>query len=82
MPEMGAGGFLLLLLEISLGVLALVFWYTMFKDNRKANEGYSRYMWSILIVVLPVLGAAVYFFTARKSRLAKEMAELEQDVNG
>jgi hypothetical protein len=63
------------LVGMSAILFVLAFWFAMVRDNLQRNEGYSKYTWTLLILCIPFVGAAAYFFTARRALLQKENAE-------
>lgn len=67
---------LLVLFFVPLGFLALAFWIWMLVDaaqNRGLDQN-ERVIWIVVVALLHLLGAAIYFFVARpKRRLAAPM---------
>jgi|GEM_PF-4428324 len=70
--------FALMVLGISAGAFALTFWLLMIKDCILEKEGYDRYKWLIVLILIPVIAAIFYFFITRRER-AKEFDVLKED---
>lgn len=54
-----------------LAVLATFFWIWVLVDciTKESSEGNDKVAWTILIIFVPVLGAALYYFVRRPERL-------------
>lgn len=47
-------------------VLALVFWGYMLVDVIKTRKGMNKAVWLLVVLLLGLLGAAIYFFFGRQ----------------
>jgi len=75
MFEQNVGKFAMYLGLMTVAIFLVAFWFFMVRDNLKRNEGYSRYVWTILTVALPIIGSAFYFATVRRELIKKENGE-------
>lgn len=62
------------LILIGMGAVALLetFWIRMMLDNRRENEGYSRYSWTIILACTNFIGAFIYLLTVRRKRMSEK----------
>ena len=61
------------LMIITVGLLATAFWIWMIIDcaNNEPSEGNDKIVWILVIVLAGFLGAVVYYFARRPSRICK-----------
>jgi len=64
--------FALILILMGLGVILITFWIWMIVDCIKRNEGYIRYVWTIILILTNFIGALIYFFTVRRKQISEE----------
>ena len=59
--------------SVGLGVLGTIFWVWMLVDcaTKEPDEGNSKVVWTIIIVLTHLVGAAIYFFVRRPQRRAE-----------
>ena len=65
------------LVGAGLGILAAVFWLGMTLNVLFREEGPTRerIAWAILVIAVPLLGAAVYYFARFRPRAKRRKAE-------
>jgi hypothetical protein len=68
------GGFELLFLMIPcflIGILGTVFWIWMLIDcaTKESGQGNDRVVWVVVIALTHLLGALIYFFARRPTRI-------------
>ena len=61
------------LLFFVLGVVATVFWIWMLIDcaTKERNDGNQKIVWILIILFTHLIGAAIYFFVRRPTRMAE-----------
>ena len=71
--ESGISWFSLIAVSVGLGVLGTIFWVWMLVDcaTKEPDEGNSKVVWTIIIVLTHLVGAAIYFFVRRPQRRAE-----------
>ena len=59
-----------------LSLLAVVFWIWMLIDcaTKEPSEGNEKIVWSLIIVFLQAIGALIYFFVRRPTRIREARA--------
>ena len=69
LAALGIFAVLLILLIIALGIASLVFWILMIIDASKRNfkNPNERVVWIIVIVILGILGATIYYFAVKRN---------------
>ncbi|OGH95050.1 MAG: hypothetical protein A2538_05105 [Candidatus Magasanikbacteria bacterium RIFOXYD2_FULL_41_14] len=55
-------------------IFALVFWVWLLIDAIQYQKE-NKLMWVLLIVILPVLGSAIYYFLGKNKRIEAKVVE-------
>ncbi len=65
--EIAAGMMLVVVLMFVIGILALIFWIFMLIDcvKRKFSNETDKVVWVLIIALLGIIGALVYYFVLR-----------------
>jgi Phospholipase_D-nuclease N-terminal len=58
-----------MLFMIVMGMALLVFWVWMFFDVI-INQSEDKFVWLLVVFFLSILGSLIYYFAARKKRIA------------
>ncbi len=63
--------FLLMIPFFLIGVLGTIFWIWMLIDcaTKESSQGNDKVVWILVIALTHVLGAAIYFFVRRPTRI-------------
>ena len=62
------GGVLLMLLAVTASILSVIFWIFMLVDSikRKYKNSDDKIIWGLVVVLLGVLGALIYYFVVKR----------------
>ena len=74
LAAIGLGGFELLFLMVPfflIGIFGTVFWIWMLIDcaTKESGQGNDRVVWVVVIALTHLLGALIYFFARRPTRI-------------
>jgi len=67
------GALLFMLFAFAIGIAFFVFWIWMIIDcaTKEPSEGNDKIVWLLVIVLLYWLGALIYFFVRRPTRISQ-----------
>ena len=70
---MALGMVFIFLLFFGIGILGTIFWIWMLIDcaTKEPSEGNDKIIWVIVIVLTHLLGAVLYYFIRRPTRIAQ-----------
>ena len=59
---------LLVIICITIGILSLIFWIKMIIDvaNRNFKKSDDKIIWLLIVILLGLLGALIYYFTVKR----------------